>query len=207
MKKIIPKVSEFSKRTKIIVIVLVGIVIFSLAISFYLDTSFHQERAISKVMEQHSYINNWEVHYDESQDKYIIEALEFQQMSPSGKFLLSKDISSQLKGKTNFIIKSHDKEYSYRHTIEEGLIIYEDGSKSYSEEEKGKASSAYLSIKAKQRIEEKQSGNTDYGPSTQVKTEKTCEWAGCYNDRKGLNEYCSYHTDYLNDVSEAVEGF
>ena len=29
----------------------------------------------------------------------------------------------------------------------------------------------------------------DYDANTQVKTEKTCEWAGCYNDRKGLNEY------------------
>lgn len=198
-----------TSETKTVVFMVVGIVICFIAIALFLNTDIYKEKAHASSVKKHisdivialEEVGDIKVQYDETQDKYIIETATFKLKSPSHKLILCEEIASCLNGNTNFIILSNDKKYYCYDSDGEGLVLYADGSKIYSEKEKNKVSSIKPSTSAKP------SNNTDYDTNTQVKTEKTCQWAGCYNDREGLNEYCSYHSNHLRGVNEAVEGF
>ena len=212
MKKTSEKKSEVrTSEAKEIVFTIAVLIILLTAIALYLNSDFYKDKVlatnisnISIALEEVGYINDGAVRYEESQDKYIIETSAFKKKVSSHKLILCEEISSCLNGSTNFIILSDGIEYYCDYTDTYGLVLYVDGGQIYSEKEQEERESAASSSSGSSSTTQGSSGS---GEITRVKTEKTCQWAGCYNDREGLNEYCSYHSNYLRGVNEAVEGF
>ena len=201
MRKTSEKISEFSKGKRIVVIGLVVMVVLSIATALYLNTDFHNDRvyatniknnvsAILITLEEESHIKNASVSYDEDQDRYIIEASFFKLRSDAEKAEVCREISSCLGDETNFTIIAGDKEYYCEYAGKIGFNVYADGKQIYSAKEKMKYSSTEFSSSDVSNLT-KSNETPDYDVVRPVKTEKTCQWAGCYNDRETSYEKSS----------------